>query len=124
MCHDRSGTDCGIVAYRHPRHNDDITADPYVVAHVDGQSVFYLPVPLFYIKRMTGSVERTIGCNKDIITEGHLGLIKNHAVGVGKEVLAHLYIIAIVAEERTNDKHPLTCLAEQLPQSFHTLLPA
>ncbi len=48
---------------------------------------------------MSGRIESAVGSDEYIIAELYLRLIQNNAVDIGIEILAYLYIVAVIAME-------------------------
>ena len=84
--HHRTGTDDGVVADGHARHDAHIAAYPHIVAHTDGQRVLQPGVALGHVQRVARGVERAVGRDEHIVAKGHPRLVQNHQVEVGKEV--------------------------------------
>ena len=122
MCDDRAGANGHIIADIYTGAYRDIAAYPYIVAYMDGLGIFQPFVALFHVEWMTGCIEGTARSDEDIIAKGDLRLVEDDAIGIGKEVVADLYVIAIVAEERSHDGEALTGLSEELPESAEPLL--
>ena len=122
MGDDRAGTDGYIAPNSYTRAYRNIAAYPYIVAHMDGLGIFQPLVALFHVEWMTGCIERTARSDEDIIAKGNLRLVEDDTIGIGEEMIADLYVIAIVAEERCHDNEALTGLSEELLQSAEPLL--
>ena len=52
---------------------------------------------------MAGGIEGTVGTDEHVVAEGDFGFVKYHEVGIGKEMVANLYVVTVVAEERSYD---------------------
>ena len=101
--HHRAATNHYIRANRNARHNLHPSTNPHIIANGDRVGVLQPPVSALGIDGVPGSVETAVGGNKNIVAELYLRTIQNHCVVVGKEVLANLDIIAVVAPERGYD---------------------
>ena len=44
-----------------------------------------------------------VGADEGVVADAHLGLVENGEVEVGKEVLAHMDVTAVIAPERLVD---------------------
>ncbi len=84
--------------------------------------IFHALIPLPDIERMTGSIERTAWGYEYIITKSHLRLVEDDTIGIGKEVVADLYIIAIITEKRSNDGEAFSGLSKEFPETAEPLL--
>ena len=122
MGNDRASTDSDVVADSYTRANRYITANPDIIADMNRLGILQSFIALLHIERMSGGIERAAWRNEDIIAESHLCLVEDGAVGIGKEVIAHLDLIAIIAEERSHDNKAITRLAEEFLQPAETLL--
>lgn len=122
MGDDRTGTDGYIAPDSYTRAYRNIAAYPYIVAYMDGLGIFQSSVALLHVERMTCRIEGTARSYEDIITEGNLCLVEDDAIGIGEEMVANFYVIAIVAEERCHDNEAVAGLPEEFLQPAEPLL--
>ncbi len=116
MSNHRPCTDDTTVADSHPRHDANVAANPNVVTHDNGFSIFQTLIALRNIEWMGCRVKTTVGTDKHMVTEDDTGGIKDHEVTVGKEIFSHMHVIAIIALKRLDDAHTLTSGTQQMNQ--------
>ena len=116
MSNHRPCTDDTSIPNGHPRHDTNVAPNPNVVTHDNGFSIFQTLIALGDIERMGCRVKTTVGTNKHMITKNDPGGIQNHEVAVGKEILSHMHVIAIITLERLDDAHTLARGTQQMNQ--------
>ncbi len=116
MSNHRPCTDDTSIPDGHPRHDANVAPNPNVVAHDNGFGKFQTLIALRNIEWMGRRVKTTVGTNKHMITKNDPGGIQNHEVAVGKEILSHMHVIAIIALKRLDDAHTLTSGTQQMNQ--------
>ena len=86
--------------------------EPHIVTDSDGTRIFEPLVTLGGIHGMSRRVETAVGSYEYVVAECNLGPVEYHEVVVGIEILAHTYIIAIVAVERLLDEYVASDMAQ------------
>lgn len=107
MGDDGAGAYDRVAANRDTWQHRDIAAKPYVVAHMDGFGPLDAGVASLDVDGMDGRVEAAVGTNKDVVAKGHLSLVEDGEVEVGKEMFAQLDVTTVVAMQRHIDVQAL-----------------
>lgn len=63
---------------------------------------------------MSGCMEATIRCNKNIIAKFYVCAIKNNGIVIGKKIFSNFNVVSVIAPERSNNTKCTLYSAEQL----------
>ena len=86
-----------IAAYGHAWQHMDSAAEPDIVAHNDGMSVFQAGISPFCVNGVARSVESAVGGDEHVVPEYDFCRIEYHGVVIGEEVVADFDVVAVVA---------------------------
>ena len=79
-------------------------------------------VAAFRVERVACGVESAAGSDKHVVAKSHFGTVENHATHVGKEIVANMDIVTIVAEERRLDDAIAAHSPQQASEQFAAFL--
>lgn len=103
----RAGSDGDTRQYLHSG------AYPNVVADGHGTGVFKTFVAQLDIDGMSGTGDADIWSDKDIVADYDFCLVKDGEIKIGKEIVTHLNIVAIIDMKRLNDHAIVAFMSEQ-----------
>ena len=114
LCDNASGADYAPSAESHAWQNDDVAANPDVVADADFHSELrpFDPIANARVQRVRGAVERDVGSEQAPRPDGHRAGVEDCAVEVDEDARSYLDVAAVV--ELNWRKHPRVVLEERL----------
>lgn len=127
---DRAGADDATIPDGNATDDRHVTAEPAVVANLDGLVVFDieqravcvgLEVSFLVTQGMHGGYQRDVGAKPDAVANRHIATVQHGKVGVGVEVLAQMGITPVVKENRSLQVGALTVIRNQLFEDLLTL---
>ena len=92
-------------------HHLNARTDPHIIAHGNRIGIFQALISTLRINRVSCRVETAVGRDKYIIAKRHFSSVKNNRVVIGKEVLADLDIVTVIASKRGNNAKRAICPA-------------
>src|SRR5690606_42145986 len=102
-----------IVADSHPRENDRISPDPYIITDGHGGSGSQVPRsgitfddPFGSRHRMTRCIDLYVRSNQSILPYGNFMIVQKHTICIDKGILSNGNVFPIITEKRGFDPHP------------------
>ncbi len=111
-----TGSDDRSRSYGHPGEDAALRPDPYVVTDGDGQGAFPPFAACGCIERVGGGVDAYVGTDEHVVADGDGGTVEDDEIHISKAVVTDADIIALVAEEGTEDERAVAQMAEEVAQ--------